>query len=163
MREIQRRKSLNLKELALKNIYDNLKSYIIVIFIFIIGIIAGVIFINNTTQEQGTEIKEYINNFINQLKQDYQIDKGELLKSSLLDNVFLIASMWFIGSTVIGIPIVFGIVLFRGFCLGYTVSSIIRSFRSSKRYNFCVWINFFAKFNFYTCNNLYDCKLYKII
>jgi len=33
--------------------------------------------------------------------------------------------MWFIGSTVIGLPIVLGIVLYRGFCIGYTVSSSI--------------------------------------
>ena len=33
--------------------------------------------------------------------------------------------MWFIGSTVIGLPIVFGIVLYRGFCLGYTISSVV--------------------------------------
>ena len=163
MREIQRRKRLNLKELVLRNIYDNLKSYIIVICIFIIGIIAGVIFINNIEQEQETEIKEYINNFISQIKQNYQIDKGELLKSSLLDNVFLIVSMWFIGSTVIGIPIVFGIVIFRGFCLGYTVSSIIRSFRSAKRSNLFIWFNFFTKPNIYTGNYLYDSKLYEVI
>ena len=134
MREVQRRKRLNLKDLVLKNIYDNLKSYIVVIIIFIIGIVAGVIFINNTTQEQGTEIKGYINNFIEQLKQDYQIDKGELLNNSLWDNMFLIISMWFIGSTVIGVPIVFGIVLFRGFCLGYAVSAIMRSAGSTKRF-----------------------------
>ena len=133
MREVQRRKRLNLKDLVLKNIYDNLKSYIVVIIVFIIGIVAGVIFINNVTQEQGTKIQGYINNFIEQLKQDYQIDKGELLRNSLWDNLFLIISMWFIGSTVIGIPIVFGIVLFRGFCLGYTISSILRRSRSTKR------------------------------
>ena len=33
--------------------------------------------------------------------------------------------MWFVGSTVIGIPIVLGIVAFRGFCLGYTISSVV--------------------------------------
>src|SRR5699024_2530883 len=53
------------------------------------------------------------------------IDKLELLKKSLGDNFILILTMWFIGSTVIGIPIIFGIVLFRGFCIGYTISSII--------------------------------------
>ena len=126
MRETtHRRKKSNIKDIILNNIYDNLKSYIIVITIFIIGIILGVIFINNITESQTTEIGNYINNFINALKQDYRIDKGELLKSSLWDNLFLIVSMWFIGSTVIGIPIVFGIVLFRGFCIGYTISSII--------------------------------------
>lgn len=126
MRETtHRRKKSNIKDIILNNIYDNLKSYIIVITIFIIGIILGVIFINNITENQTTEIGNYINNFINALKQDYRIDKGELLKSSLWDNLFLIVSMWFIGSTVIGIPIVFGIVLFRGFCIGYTISAII--------------------------------------
>lgn len=138
MREVQRRKRLNLKDFVLKNIYDNLKSYVVVTIILIIGIVAGVIFINNTTQEQGTEIQSYINNFVEQLKQNYQIDKGELLKNSLWDNIFLVISMWFIGSTVIGIPIVFGIVLFRGFCLGYAVSSVIRSIRSTKRSNISV-------------------------
>lgn len=125
MREIRKRKKAGIKDFILRNIHDNLKSYLIVIILFIIGIVAGVIFINNTNETQGAEIQGYINNFISSLKQDYHIDKMELLKSSLWDNFILIISMWFIGSTVIGIPIVFGIVIFRGFCIGYAVSSAI--------------------------------------
>lgn len=125
MREVHRRKKTNFKELVLNHIYENLKSYILVIIIFIIGIVAGVIFINNTNETQSTEIQGYINNFINSLKQDYHIDKMELMKNSLGDNLILIVSMWFIGSTVIGMPIVFGILLYRGFCIGYTAASII--------------------------------------
>ena len=125
MREIRKRKKASIKDFILRNIHDNLKSYLIVIILFIIGIVAGVIFINNTNETQGAEIQGYINNFISSLKQDYHIDKMELLKSSLWDNFILIISMWFIGSTVIGIPIVFGIVIFRGFCIGYAVSSAV--------------------------------------
>ena len=125
MREIRKRKKSSIKDFILRNIHDNLKSYLIVIILFIIGIVAGVIFINNTNETQGAEIQGYINNFISSLKQDYHIDKMELLKSSLWDNFILIISMWFIGSTVIGIPIVFGIVIFRGFCIGYAVSSAV--------------------------------------
>ena len=40
--------------------------------------------------------------------------------------------IWFIGSTIIGIPIVFGIIIFRGFCLGYTISSITLVFGVAK-------------------------------
>ena len=128
MREVRkRRKANNIKQLILNHFYENIKAYIIVIIIFIIGIVAGVIFINNTNETQGAEIQNYITSFINSLKQDYHIDKLELLKKSLGDNFILILTMWFIGSTVIGIPIIFGIVLFRGFCIGYTVSSIIAS------------------------------------
>ena len=125
MREVHKRKSNSLKEIILNNIYENLKSYIIVAIIFIIGIVIGVIFINNTNNNQAEEIQSYINNFVNSLKQDYHIDKIELMKKSIGDNLILIISMWFIGSTVIGIPIVLGIIAFRGFCIGYTVASII--------------------------------------
>ena len=33
--------------------------------------------------------------------------------------------LWFAGTTIVGIPIVLGIILFRGFCLGYTIASCI--------------------------------------
>lgn len=107
------------------NIYHNLKSYIIVTIIFLIGIVAGVIFINHINDGQKSEISNYIHNFITSLKGNYEINRGELLKNSLTENFKLTLSMWFIGSTVIGVPIVLGIVLYRGFCIGYTISSAI--------------------------------------
>ena len=125
MREIRKRQKSNVKDLIIRHLYDNFKLYLIVIIIFIIGIVAGVIFINNVNGDQATEIQNYITEFINLLKQDYHIDTGLLLKKSLSDNLILIITMWLLGSTVIGIPIVMGIVLFRGFCIGYSVSAII--------------------------------------
>lgn len=125
MREIHKRRKRNFREVLLNHILDNLKFYIIVIIILIIGIVAGILFINNINSEQITEIQGYINGFVNTLKEGNAIDKTALLKKSLGDNLILIVTMWFIGSTVIGIPIILGIVLFRGFCLGYTVSAII--------------------------------------
>ena len=125
MREIHKRRKRNFREVLLNHILDNLKFYIIVVIILIIGIVAGILFINNINSEQITEIQGYINGFVNTLKEGNAIDKTALLKKSLGDNLILIVTMWFIGSTVIGIPIILGIVLFRGFCLGYTVSAII--------------------------------------
>ena len=125
MREIHTRKRNSIKSLIVNHIYENIKLYVIMITIFVIGIIAGVIFINNTNETQNTEIKGYINSFISTLKNDSHIDKMLLMKNSIKDNLILILSMWFIGSTVIGLPVVLGIVIFRGFCIGYTVSTII--------------------------------------
>lgn len=48
-----------------------------------------------------------------------------LLKDSIKKNIVLAIILWFMGSTVIGISIVYLIVAFRGFCLGYTISSVI--------------------------------------
>lgn len=48
-----------------------------------------------------------------------------MLKSSIIRNVGLCFSLWFVGLTVTLIPVIYGIVAFRGFCLGYTISSAI--------------------------------------
>ena len=125
MREIRKRQRSNIKDAILRHLYENIKLYIIVTIIFVIGITTGFIFINNITGEEATEIQSYITEFINLLKQGYHVDTGALLKKSLSDNLILILVMWLLGSTVVGIPIVIGIVLFRGFCIGYSVSAII--------------------------------------
>ena len=166
MREIHKRKKAGIKDFILRNIHDNLKSYLIVIILFIIGIVAGVIFINNANEAQGVEIQDYINSFISSLKQDYHIDKMELLKSSLWDNFILIISMWFIGSTVIGIPIVFGIVIFRGFCIGYAVSSAVAVLGAQKGIIFLITTMFLQNIIFIPviiCMAVSCIRLYKSI
>ena len=122
---MKKNKRLNIKETILTHISNNGKEYILVTLIFIIGIFLGVMFINNAQEAQISEISSYFNNFIDKLKNNEELDNFTLLKTNLLDNIILAITLWFFGTTVIGIPIVFGIVLYRGFCLGYTVSTII--------------------------------------
>ena len=166
MREKRRRRKNDLKSVILDHIYKNLKAYIIVIIIFIIGITIGVIFVNNTNESELTEINEYITGFVNSLKQDYHIDKVELLKKSLWDNLILILSMWFAGSTVIGIPVVFGIVLYRSFCIGYTISAAIAVKKKKKGIIFLLSTIFLQNLIFIPviiCMTISCIKLYKSI
>ena len=82
-------------------------------------------FINNCKTTQLDEIKQYFESFIEKLKATEKLDISKLLKNTLKENIILAISLWFFGTTVIGLPIVFGIILYRGFCLGYTISTII--------------------------------------
>lgn len=118
-------KKNKISKIISNHIYENLKSYIIVTIILLIGIVLGVIYINNINQDLANEIKEYINNFVNTLKDNYTIDKVELMKNTIISNSILVVTMWFVCSTVIGIPIVLGIIAYRGFCIGYTVSAAL--------------------------------------
>ena len=166
MREVHKKRRVSIKETVINHILENLKLYIIVIVIFIIGISLGVVFINNANETQVSEIQNYINNFINSLKQNYHIDKMELIKSSIGDNLILIITMWFIGSTVIGIPIIFGIVLYRGFCIGYTVSAIIAVLGVQKGVIFLLSTVFLQNLIFIPvliCMTISSIKLYKSI
>lgn len=111
-----------------EHIKKNIKEYLIVSIVFLIGVIIGVIFINNSVEEQKLQINDYLNTFIECLNGDYKIDTPNLLKSLVINNLILALSIWFIGSTVIGMPIVYIIIGVRGFCLGYTISSIMITF-----------------------------------
>ena len=94
------------------------QEYIILIILFLIGVVAGVIFINNVNESQKQELQTYITGFVQSLKGDYQIDKTKLLKTSIIENVKLAIILWFVSSTVIGIFLVYGIIIFKGFCIG---------------------------------------------
>ena len=105
------------------DIKNNLKSYAIIVIIFTVGIFLGVLFINQTEQKE--EITEYINTYIEQTKTIQNGDFFGELKDDIKGNILLVLLLWFSGTTIIGIPIVFGILLFRGFCLGYTIASCV--------------------------------------
>lgn len=129
---MRKAKNLKIVETIKEHIINNHKEYIIVILLFIIGIFLGVLFVNNIQESQRVEIDGYFNNFIEKLKNTEDINQVELLKTSMGQNIMLAVVIWFFGTTVIGIPVVFGIVLYRGFCLGYTISVCISIMGLSK-------------------------------
>jgi len=126
-RRYRRKKESKLKQIIITHIENNIKNYAIVTIIFLIGIVIGVIFINNTSENQSVEITSYISSFTQDLKDNQSINTILLLKDSIKKNIVLAIFLWFMGSTVIGISIVYLTICFRGFCLGYTISSIILS------------------------------------
>ena len=114
-----------LKNIIGDHIIHHLRRYTIVVLLLFIGIILGVIFVNNLTDEQKVEIENYITTFITSLKEGGSIDKIGLLLDSLKNNIGIGILLWFLGCTVIGIPILYLVIAFRGFCLGYIISTVI--------------------------------------
>ena len=125
-------KSLKFRDLILKHILNNKKEYIIVTLLFIIGIFVGVFFVNNLDESSKTGVQEYLNNFVEKFKQIEKLDNISLLKTSIIQNIIFAVILWFFGTTVIGIPIVFGIIIYRGFCFGYTISVCVTIMGVSK-------------------------------
>ena len=76
-----------LKNIIIEFIKENIKTYLILTVIFFIGLTLGVIFVNNANETQANQISGYINNFINSIKENYQISTKELLKNSIINDV----------------------------------------------------------------------------
>ena len=127
-----KQKKLKLHNVIIEHVTANLRDYIIITLMLIVGIFLGVMFINNSKDNQKEEISTYINNYVTTAKEQGDINTVDSLKTSIRDNIVLAFGLWFAGTTLIGIPIVFGIILFRGFCLGYTISACIYTMGFSK-------------------------------
>ena len=122
----------NIKRVIEEHITRNIRTYFILIIIFLLGLIIGLIVVNNSSEGQETEIANYINNFITELKNGAKLDYFKLLKNSFGNNLFLVIILWFMSSTVIGIPIVYGIIGYKGFCMGYTISAVVMTLGTGK-------------------------------
>ena len=166
MRKQEKRRNWTLINIIKEHIKNNIKEYLIISIIFLIGIVIGVIFINNTGEAEKTQINEYIITFIDCLKTDYAIDSNELLKSSITNNIILVILIWFMGMVVIGIPIVYAIILSRGFSLGYTMASAVAVLGVGKGILFNIITLLFQNIIFIPCLislGVSGMKLYKSI
>lgn len=129
----------NIRTVIFQHISSNLKEYLIISIFFLIGIILGVVVINNSEEETQLNIQGYIETFINSLKSnEYKIDINALLKSSIINNIKLAVLIWFVGSTVIGMPLIYAVIAFRGYCLGYTIAAMIATLGVGKGVTFAI-------------------------
>lgn len=110
------------------HIINNKREYLIVIILFFIGLISSIIYINNTSEEIMAEIDTYISNLFNNIKNYKNLDLFIILKESIISNIIITLILWFGASTIIGIPIVYGTVILKGFSIGYTISALMMAF-----------------------------------
>lgn len=124
-RFMKKNKPIKVLEMLKEHVNNNKKEYLLITLLFIIGIFLGVLFVNNIQETQKSEMTTYLNNYIGKMKDIETLNHAELLKSSIGQNIVLAITLWFFGTTVIGIPVVFGMIVYRGFCLGYTIAVCI--------------------------------------
>ena len=150
---MKRNKRLRMIDAICNHVINNKKEYVLVTLIFLVGIFLGVMFINNIQEAQMAEITEYLKSFTEKLKNTEKLETYSILKTTILENVILAITLWFFGTTVIGIPIVFGIILLRIFnCINNNNNG------SWKRYNICINNAGTTKHNIYSCNNSHRSK-----
>ena len=121
----QRSEVGRIRNYIIEHINNNAKDYFIILIMFVIGIVLGVFVINNSSEEQKNEVTSYIDSFINTFKNNNSIDYLGLIKYSIIKYISIACILWFLGIAVTLVPLIYGVIIFKGFCLGYTISSAI--------------------------------------
>ena len=98
-----------MKKVLLEYLIRNKKIFIIILILFCFGITVGVFSINNSNELLKNELNDYIEGLIENIKKTEQIDRFELLRLSIKENT----------------TIIYLAIIYRGFCLGYTIYAII--------------------------------------
>ncbi|MGB7606600.1 MAG: stage II sporulation protein M [Lutisporaceae bacterium] len=117
---------LRLNDKIRRHLSDNIISYAIIIFFFILGISFGAITVKNIDIDTKSEVKEYIDGFISIARTD-SVHSVDILKQSIKFNLVSTAALFIAGLTYAGIVLIPIIATFRGFCIGFTVAFLTDS------------------------------------
>lgn len=109
-------------------IIPNKKINIFVLSIIIIGVTLGAIFSNIIDINNQNLVIEKINSFINNINNG-SINSLLIFKNALGINLLYTILIWLLGMSLIGIIIVFIILFFKSFVLGFTLSSFIITYK----------------------------------
>lgn len=120
----------------MKEIYNNYKKelskrnniLVSTIIIFILGLIFGSIYITILKTSEKTTILNEVNNYFLNINKISIDDKMNIFKNSLISNLLYFISIWLLGISVIGIPIIIIMVFFKSFILSFSVSSIFAKY-----------------------------------
>ena len=110
------------KSIKAKNIY------LFLLLIFIIGVIFGSLFITIINDTDKNTVLNQITNFFNEMKSN-KIDYLDIFKNSVISNLIYITFIWFLGISIIGIPIIIIMLFIKGFMIGFSITSIIANYK----------------------------------
>lgn len=127
-----------IKETIIRHIENNFKTYLVLIIVFFIGLILGIMFINNAQNDSQKEIDSYIHNFIEQINGNYQISKFDIFIKALKNNLITSILLWVLGCIVFGVPLIYLVIGYKGFCIGFSISAIIASLGTGKGILFAI-------------------------
>lgn len=107
-----------------KHIQENFWLYIVSILCVFTGIILGMYSVKYMGQFEQNDLVNYLTSFIDPSNAN-GISYKLIFLQSIKNNLPVIIFLWFLGLTIVGIPIIIIIDLLKGFTVGFTFSFMI--------------------------------------
>ena len=112
-----------------RHLQNNYKLYIALLMVLLAGISAGVFTVNGLSVSQKDELSNYFKGFLN-LFTNQKIDNAELFTIAFIENFKIVVVLWLSGVAIIGIPIIFAIIMIKGFITGFSLGLILQAIGS---------------------------------
>lgn len=113
-----------LSTLINKHVKNNFWLYVISLLCVFTGIVMGIYSVRYMGGFEKSDLVSYFNNFTTTVNSG-SVNYKSILLQTLKNNVPVILAVWFLGLTMIGIPIILIIDVIKGFTIGFSISFII--------------------------------------
>jgi len=100
--------------------------YLIIVVVFTTGVISGGKGINCLSSNQVNELTRLVNKFTTQAGQ-LPVTSNTVVKSILADHLIIIGIVYLLGLTVIGVPLILGLIFGQGFIFGFTTLFLVQN------------------------------------
>ncbi len=159
---------MNRKKINKDKLLAQKKQYLFLITIMALGILAGILFVFFISSEDKTLLLDNLNHFFTSIKEN-KLNYTDSLINSISSNILSIILIWLLGISVIGIPFILGFMIFKGFVLGFSISSILvnygfKGILVAISYIFphhIIYLIMWLLLGFYALS--FSCKLFKLL
>lgn len=108
-----------------QHVSENRWQYLLIVVIFLAGIIIGDYKSGGLNDGVKNHLLGLIDNYLNG-GADAELNKQAILLNSFLNQAKSVVAIWFLGLTIIGMPLILAIVFLKGFSLGFTVCFLVK-------------------------------------
>ena len=114
----------------LKKHYINKRIIITAVFIvFIIGLLFGSIYMNIIDNSEKKDVVNSVKNFIYSYEKITFIDKIGIFKDTFIKNLLYFITIWLLGISIIGIPIIIVMIFLKAFVTGFSISGLFVTYK----------------------------------
>lgn len=111
----------------LHHINHNIFLYLLCLIFLCTGIVLGFYNVKYMPSADKSSIVRWFESSLNILKSE-NIPRIDILLSSILNYVPFVLILWFLGMTIVGIPVILGLNMLKGYALGFSFYFIINNF-----------------------------------
>lgn len=118
---------VNVQKELLKHFQTNQLNYLFVLVLFLMGLIFGAVIVVTMHFSQKQDIIFYLNQYFEQLNEPLMMNH-ELFISALLSHLQYLIIFLLLGLSIIGLPIIWGVVFVKGTFIGFSVGFFVHQY-----------------------------------
>lgn len=107
-----------------KRVTINRKLFIFLFLLFIIGLLVGSLFTTILKDSDQTLVKDSLNNFLTSINKN-QLKVETTFLPALFSQIVYVLSVWLLGVSILGLPIVVILYFSKAFTLGFSIGSLL--------------------------------------